>query len=146
MFRIIPIVLLALLAGCAENPYNLTTGQWVRNELDGQKYYITEIDTANQNSDGTTGFVRVKNEFGEEVDKRYPIHEFRPWSDKKSTSVDDSDMERLIQALQSARRALLANPSSENREQLEELIEEAEEELSPVFRERKWNPETRRYE
>ena len=46
------ILLSCLVLACADNPLNLAEGQWVRNKLDGQKYYTTDHG----------GFVRVKKE------------------------------------------------------------------------------------
>jgi len=153
MFRLIPILLLCLLAGCADNPLGLTSGMWVRHEIDGQKYYISEVNLELMNDQGTRGYVLVKNEFGEEIDKKYPIHEFALWSDSlledtvlRREIPQDVETKQLVRQLTAARRALIANPTPENREVLEELIVEGEQALSPVFRERKWNPTTNSYE
>ena len=61
------IAIALVLASCAPNPLGLTEGMWVRHRIDGQKYYITDLRT---DIDGNAGRVRVKNEFGVEIEKK----------------------------------------------------------------------------
>jgi hypothetical protein len=132
--------------GCADNPLNLAEGQWVRNKLDGQKYYITTLATDRNPDHG--GYVRVKNEFGEEVDITFAIHDFEIWTEASEEINPENDLQLadLMVELHRAREALEAANTPQNRLSLEEAIEEVEEDLSPIFRNRKWNPKTNTYE
>lgn len=149
MRLLITALLLTVLASCADNPLDLSAGQWVKHKIDGQKYYVTKVILTGNNDQRTLGVITVKNEFGEVVDKRFPIHEFVLWYDtEEATPVasDDFAIKELSQRLHAARKCLDLNLTPENQAILLGLVEEGEEALSLIFGDRKWNPVTSTYE
>lgn len=125
---LITAVIVLLVAACAPNPLGLAEGMWVRNKLDGQKYYITRLSREQNAEHG--GLVRVKNEMGAEVDKDFAIHDFELWIDRPE--VNNTTDPRIL--------AL--------RKELEEISNRIStlEEKTKVSGERRWNPETQKYE
>lgn len=128
MFRLIAILITTfLMVACADNPLGLAGGMWVRNKLDGQKYYITRLDVQNNAEHG--GIVRVKNELGAEVDKDFAIYDFELWIERKE--VPDGASNSLMSRVEAL---------SERVRVLEEKLD-----VKPTG-ERHWNPETQKYE
>lgn len=157
-------VFLFFLVSCAPNPLGLAEGEWVKHKIDGQKYYIVELRQDINTEDG--GLVRVKNEFGEEINKDFAIFDFDRWVEPKSAdegshNIDDLFVElRLARiALDEATQLLVAadnlveakaelKHATEARNELLKVIEETESVTndSPVFKKRIWNPSTGKYE
>ena len=128
MRQLLIIVVTALLVvACAPNPLGLTEGMWVRNKLDGQKYYITYLTTDAVDHSG--GRVRVKNESGEEVNGFFSIHDFELWIERKD--IPDGASNSLMSRVDAL---------SERVRVLEEKCD-----VKPTG-ERHWNPETQKYE
>jgi hypothetical protein len=148
MKNFLAILSLVFVVACAQNPLRLAEGMWVKHKIDGQKYYIIDINLIDPNQEGTTGYVRIKNESGEEVDGKFPIHEFDRWVE--TVEVDNSALlAQIVLELQNARIALDEANTIANREAVESAIDNGEDAVtaeSPIFRQKTWNPVTKRYE
>lgn len=149
MKKLLATLVLFLVAACVDNPLGLTEGMWVKHKVDGQKYFITYINRDTAANDGA-GIVKVKNEFGVEVDKEFGIFEFDLWVDQNApSSTQERKIGLIVKELIAARKAYEASPSPEAKERLGEAIEETEKSVtadSPVFAPKKWNPDTQKYE
>lgn len=145
MKNLIALLILSFLAACAPNPLNLTKGMWVKHKIDGQKYFIINLNPDEAAHPG--GLVRVKNEFGVEVDKDFAIFEFDLWVEPAGEKIDRG-LGRLIEELTAARKALQEvngiTPDAERVKELEKVISDGEK--TGVFAPKKWNPETEQYE
>lgn len=124
--------------GCAPNPNGVKSGQWVKHQVTDEEYFLTEWYS-------DTGDVTImKDRQGHLVQEKINIIELAPLEEAGAINFTP-----LIAELKRAHIALDEANTPTARAMTEEAIKEGEavmNELSPVFRERKWNHSTQSYE